>query len=600
MRKILRSFVYMLAALAMPGFVYADDYESPEGLKFNLNVAAGTCSFTGLTTEGAKADSVTIPDEVSYNGKAYKVTSVATRACYNNRVLKGVKVGKNVEIIGDNAFYSCTNLMNATLQEGLRQIGAQAFYGCRKLAGAVLPDGLENVGNFAFYNGTALKAVAIPASVTQVGANPWGGCTGLEKFTVADGNKNYTAVDDVLFDKGVTTLLSYPVGKKLAEYTVPSTVKVIANNSARNNSNMTKVNFPEGLEEIGPGAFNVCKLTGTLTIPASVARIGERAFTANPNLTEIRVADGNKNYSTVDKFMCTKDGKTLIYGINQSEVTIPAGVETIAGYAFYQMINVAKLNLGNVKKIGDAAFYYCKGINQLTMSEKLEEVGEKCFVFCQSIPSLELPASVRVLKAEAFSSCTGMQTVRISEGVTDIGKQAFNFCSQLRQINFPASVKNWGTDILSTCLNLQNVDLAEGVASIPARFLYSCMSLKTLTIPGSVKEIGEMVFDYCDKLESIQNNSMTPQALKADIMKEKLYETVVLKVPTSAVGMYSRAEIWSKFKTIEGDDSGVDMLEEENGAEAAYYDMNGVRVENPSKGLYIKVEGKKASKVIFK
>ena len=590
----------MLAALAMPGFVYADDYESPEGLKFNVNTATGTCAFTGLTTEGAKADSVTIPDEVSYNGKAYKVTSVATQACYNNRVLKGVRVGKNVEIIGDNAFYSCSNLVNATLQQGLRQIGAQAFYGCRKLAGAVLPEGLESVGDFAFYNGTELKAVAIPASLTLVGANPWGGCTGLEKFTVADGNKNYTAVDDVLFDKGVTTLISYPVGKKLAEYTVPSTVKVIANNSARNNSNMTKVNFPEGLEEIEAGAFNVCKLTGTLTIPASVAKIGERAFTANRNLTEIKVAEGNKNYSTVDKFMCTKDGKTLIYGVNQNEVTIPAGVETIAGFAFYQLENVAKLNLGNVKKIGDAAFYYCKGINQITMSEKLEEIGEKCFLFCQSIPSIELPASIRVLKAEAFSSCTGMQTAKLNEGMTEIGNQAFNFCTQLKQINLPSTVTKWGTNILSTCRNLVTVEIADGLTTIPERCFYSCLALKTVSIPMTVKEIGKMAFEYCDNLESILNNSSTPQVLKTDIMKDKLYETVVLKVPTNSVAMYRKAEIWSKFKTVEGDDSGVDMLEEDSDAKAAYYDMNGVRVENPSKGLYIKIEGKKASKVIFK
>lgn len=43
--------------------------------------------------------------------------------------------------------------------------------------------------------------------------------------------------------------------------------------------------------------------------------------------------------------------------------------------------------------------------------------------------------------------------------------------------------------------------------------------------------------------------------------------------------------------------SGVAGIEADNNAEAVYYNFQGVRVANPTKGMYIKVQGKKVSKV---
>lgn len=45
--------------------------------------------------------------------------------------------------------------------------------------------------------------------------------------------------------------------------------------------------------------------------------------------------------------------------------------------------------------------------------------------------------------------------------------------------------------------------------------------------------------------------------------------------------------------------SGVENIAVENDAEAVYYNLQGVQVENPVKGLYIVVKGNKSSKVIF-
>ena len=45
--------------------------------------------------------------------------------------------------------------------------------------------------------------------------------------------------------------------------------------------------------------------------------------------------------------------------------------------------------------------------------------------------------------------------------------------------------------------------------------------------------------------------------------------------------------------------SEISTIESDENAEAVYYNLQGVRVANPSNGLYIVVKGNKSSKVIF-
>ena len=48
------------------------------------------------------------------------------------------------------------------------------------------------------------------------------------------------------------------------------------------------------------------------------------------------------------------------------------------------------------------------------------------------------------------------------------------------------------------------------------------------------------------------------------------------------------------------DGSGVDEIEAEANGEAVYYNLQGVKVAEPENGLYIKVQGNKATKVLIR
>ena len=75
-------------------------------------------------------------------------------------------------------------------------------------------------------------------------------------------------------------------------------------------------------------------------------------------------------------------------------------------------------------------------------------------------------------------------------------------------------------------------------------------------------------------------------------------EDVTLHVPAQSIDAYKSAEPWKNFKEIvaltdsDPKPTGIKMAEISDNNTDTIYDLNGRRVEHPSKGLYIK-NGKK-------
>jgi len=126
-----------------------------------------------------------------------------------------------------------------------------------------------------------------------------------------------------------------------------------------------------------------------VTIPSSVTSIGKRAFEGCNGLA-ISVDGENQNYKSVDGLLLTKDGKTLIRGVN-GDVVIPEGVISIGDYAFG---------------------------------------------YCSSLTSVMIPASVTSIGERAFEGYNGLTSVTIPEGVISIGSYAFYGYNSLNAVDF--------------------------------------------------------------------------------------------------------------------------------------------------------------------
>ncbi len=109
--------------------------------KYKVTSVSGTRAVQ-FTSGKKNAKNVVIPATVKISGKNYKVTSIANNAFKNNKKLKKVTIGVNVNKIGKAAFKGCKNLKSITVKTKkltAKKVGANAFKGINKKATFKVP-----------------------------------------------------------------------------------------------------------------------------------------------------------------------------------------------------------------------------------------------------------------------------------------------------------------------------------------------------------------------------------------------------------------------------------------------------------------------------
>lgn len=96
------------------------------GMEFTDNTSGAVYKITRYTESdrtveyvkpiSKNATKVVIPAEITADSLTFKVTSIAGKAFYKNKKLKQVVIGKNVQTIGNRAFYGCKNLVMLTIK----------------------------------------------------------------------------------------------------------------------------------------------------------------------------------------------------------------------------------------------------------------------------------------------------------------------------------------------------------------------------------------------------------------------------------------------------------------------------------------------------
>ena len=110
------------------------------------------------------------------------VTAIAPSCFADWGAMREVKIGDNVEWIGDNAVRSRQQISSVQWGVGgnLTAIGDHAFAGVQKCVWQDIPDGVLSVGPYAFqFGGAPLTVITVPSSVTNIGAAAFGSNSGL-------------------------------------------------------------------------------------------------------------------------------------------------------------------------------------------------------------------------------------------------------------------------------------------------------------------------------------------------------------------------------------------------------------------------------------
>ena len=112
----------------------AHDFEV-DGIYYNITSQNKTVGVTYKGTSSTQysdeySGAVIIPENVTYNGSTYSVTSIGEGAFSRCTTLTSVEIPNSVTSIGEDAFYSCTGLTSVTIPNSVTSIGENAFSFC--------------------------------------------------------------------------------------------------------------------------------------------------------------------------------------------------------------------------------------------------------------------------------------------------------------------------------------------------------------------------------------------------------------------------------------------------------------------------------------
>lgn len=218
-------------------------------------------------------------------------------------------INNGVTSIGSMAFRGCSNITGTVeIPSSVKVIGEDSFSNCgmNKL---VLSNGLTTIKKIAFGYCQNLTSITLPASVSTLEENIFDGCENIASYNVDSSNKYFKSVDGVLFSKDGTNLFEYPAAKSGSEYTVPAGVTKIT--SMGINDNLTRINLPAGLKEIGDGAFCWDRNLSRVDIPDTVTTIGSNAFYNCLSISSITIPSSVTTVGT-DAFLYCKKLYSLI------------------------------------------------------------------------------------------------------------------------------------------------------------------------------------------------------------------------------------------------------------------------------------------------
>ena len=245
---------------------------------------------------------------------------------------------------------------------------------------------------------------------------------------------------------------------------------------------------------------------------------------------EIEIAKCNKDAATVvnipteiDGKPVTSIGKHAFSGFSLTEITIPDSVASIGEYAFYGCTSLTEITIpDSVTSIGDCSFWGCTSLTEITLPDSVTYIGYKAFLDTPWLKikqaenplvivnhilidgttctgSVSIPSGVTSIGVWAFDGCISLTEITIPDSVTSI-ESTFEGCTSLTEITIPNSVTSIGYYTFSDCTRLTKITIPDSVTSIGGYAFKGCTSLTEITIPNSVVDIGESAFENCTNL----------------------------------------------------------------------------------------------------
>lgn len=447
MKKLILSLVLSFVALASKALNFTVDgiyYYTIDNERVGVSVDYDIDPSTYETTYHYYTGSLTIPSSVTYDEKTYKVARVYLWGCSE---LTSISLPVTLEEIAEGGFSDCSQLTQITLPDSLKKIGRFAFQGCNNIKEITIPAAVREIGQDAFrlsgieklvikdmaawcgvkksggfinsntkvflneeeikdlvvpdgvkiiepntFNGfKSIETVYIPESVDSIGDNAFLGCTNITKVTAHDIiswcgiSFGYTQI----LQNGSVIFLSNPV--------------CVSKNLYIGNEQVTELNIPEGVEEIGCTAFERCLGITKVSLPSTLKKVGADAFYDCTDIMTVNITSlqdycsidfGNPGANPFQDYIMNRAFTWMLingqYLRNLETLTVPDGLTEIKPNTFAKVDNSSYVVIpSSVSKIGAYAFYTSvRSLYTVYIGGHIGQMGEHAFGNCPYIGTL--------------------------------------------------------------------------------------------------------------------------------------------------------------------------------------------------------------------
>ena len=325
--------------------------------------------------------------------------------------LQSVVIPSSVTSIGNNAFQGCGSLQSVVIPEGVTSIGTSAFRDCGSLQSVVIPEGVTSIGDFAFQGCVNLQRIVIPASVISIGKSAFQNCGNLRDVKILG---SLTSIRDFTFS-GCYDLQGF--------------------------------NIPESVTSIGASAFHGCASLQSIAIPASVTSIGASAFQGCANA--VFSVNVNNFAPSASVFMgCRRlTGELNIIadeiphdafastGITSLFCKANKTTRTTGGGAFYACVELARVELTDIKEIGSFTFNGCTALSLAIIGDTVTKIDSSAFLNCVSLARLVVKAATPpTLASDTLRGCSNLTAIYVPDEAVEAYKAATNWIGYAAKI----------------------------------------------------------------------------------------------------------------------------------------------------------------------
>lgn len=417
-----------------------------------------------------------------------------------------------------------------------------------------------------------IQTIVVSDGITRISDYTFEGCVNLKRVEIDPNNQFYANWnnDGILYDKYITQLIYAPSGNE----TINIPAGVLQIRCCQNNQNLTYLDLPCTLKNVIGPAFMGCTnlktvVIGEVEMPDNDSKFMSYTFKDCPSLSDV--------YCYAELLPRAENNA---FGDSHKQAVLHVKASLIEKYRnqspwkyFKEIVAIEDNDPKPQHNTFDISYSFDPSSNILTIkgTGPMQENGS---YYNRKNPWQDIKCEKLV----------------ISEGITTVSDDAFYQQYKLKEISFPNSMT------IIRGYNFNNTDVREvvfpdHVNTIEGSSFEACPSLTTVVIGKQIRSIGPLVFDQCKNMTDVFCH-----AEKVPSTGETAFRgcyNATLHVPAKTVDAYATAIPWKYFSQIVPieNETAIRTASIAN-QQGTYYDLQGRKISNPKKGLYI-FNGKK-------